>query len=176
MPAKANTLVFSFDVAQVERIQVGGVNVAPESQPYFLITMVKAKQSGASNWRIPDLMNAEADRRKIEGLVNQIREAKTELTASGSSFFDDFGVGNEDGVQVNFFDGEWNPLLTLIIGVKQEGGYSFIRQSGSDRIYRTPGNLLESAGIDLTSKRPQLAVDYWLAGKAQMPAENSARK
>jgi len=152
----------SFEIERVEKIQFG--KASPDSNPPLpqLVTLVKAKQPDASDWRIPDLSNARADEEKIERLLKEIRRSKGRLVGGGPSRFSNFGLQNEEAFQISLFDGNWAPLLTWLLGTKKEGAGTFIREPGSNRVYHVDSNLLEAAGIqgDLAYEKP--TYDFWI--------------
>lgn len=158
----------SFEINRVERIQLGKKgSPALDSQFHHLITLVKAKRTDYSDWRIPDLSNAPADEQKIERLLKEITRSKGKLVGRGPSLFSNFGLRNEEAFQISLFDANWTPILSLLIGVKKEGTETLVREPGSDRVYRIDSNLLEAMGIqgDLAHEKP--SYDFWIKGEGQ---------
>ena len=152
----------SFEIERVERIQLGKASPASSPQSPQLVTLVKAKQPDASNWRIPDLSNARADERKIERLLKELRLSKGELVGRDPSLFPNFGLRNEEAFQLSLFDGNWTPLFTLLIGAKKEGAQTFVREPGSNGVYRVKGDLLEAMGVQGDPTRENVGQDFWV--------------
>ena len=167
-------LPLSFELEQVEKIQLGKGSPASDSDLPHLVTFVKAKRSDDSDWRIPDLSNAQADEKKIERLLKEMHRSKQKLVGQDPSLFSNFGLGNGEAFQVNLFDGNWTPLLSLLVGVKKEKAQTFIRQPGSNQIYRVDGDLLEAIGIEGDPVREKPNLDFWI--KAQEEPTSSTFK
>ena len=158
----------SFEIERVEKIQLGKASPGSNPQSPHLVTLVKAKQPDASDWRIPDLSNARADERKIERLLKEIRSSKGKLVGRDPSLFPNFGLRNEEALQLSLFDGNWTPLFTLLIGVKKEGAQTFVREPGSNRVYRVNGDLLEAMGVQGEPARENAGQDFWIKGEKEL--------
>ena len=160
-PSDPSTLRLSFDVNQIEKIQIGKGGPADDPAAHLLVTLVKAKRTGEQDWKIPDLSNASVDHEKVNHLLKQIRYAKGRLVTKNRLAYSEFGLSHQDTFRVSLFNGKWKPILILLIGSKTDLGLSFIRRGGSKAIYQVEGDLLSSIGIADKTRRP--SADYWLA-------------
>lgn len=154
----------SFDIERVERIQFGKASPSSDASSSF-ITLVKTKQLHVSDWRIPDLSNARVDGRKVERLLQDLRASKGKLVGRDPVLFSNFGLRNDEAFQISLFDGNWTPLLALLIGAKKEGIQTFIREPGSNQVYRVNVDLLEAMGIKEAHPYEAPSHEFWVAPK-----------
>ena len=157
-----SSLRFSFEVNEVEKIQIGRGSSVNNPTAHLLLTLVKATRMHEQDWKIPDLGNASADRTKINRLLEQIHHIQGQLVVNDESAFSDFGITNEAAFRVSLFSQNWKPILTLLIGNKRNGLHSFIREMGSLSVYQVDGDLLSFIGIKDEADNQRPIIDFWL--------------
>jgi len=130
-------LNFSFDLAQVARIQIAR---GSEKRVELMQT--------DGQWRIPDVWNARGDEAKIENFLKEIHHAKGELRASDPSLFEDFGIADSQALHISLFDYQGAEQAHLLLGTeKPDDGFSFVRVEGSNHVYLAQAELWGMLGI-----------------------------
>lgn len=160
-------LDFSFDPEQAAKIELAKGEGGPA------VTLVK--QDGG--WRVSNLLNARADKIKIEQLLKTVREAKGELRGKEPSLFQDFGITDAGAYRLAILDAGDKPLLILLIGTKKPAYESiFLRRKGSDSVYLSNADLFGQMGLWGDPAAESLNADYWVVAedKAEKPADPNA--
>jgi hypothetical protein len=98
-------------------------------------------------WTIPTLYNVPADEEKVSKFLETIEGLHGELRSQSSEVLGDYSLDEASALHFVLFeekDGE--PLVHLLMG-KGRWKEGFVREEGSDAVYRVPANLREMAGI-----------------------------
>jgi hypothetical protein len=157
-------LDLSFDAGTVGKIQISKSVPASNAQAENAITIIRNKPPEPDGWKIPDFMNARADKEKIERFLKEIHDAKGELRAKDKSLHKDFGIDGESAFRVTLFDNEWRQILGMLIGTKRAGsGNLFVRMDGSDAVYMTDAQLLTEMGIYGDPEKEKPKKEHWAA-------------
>jgi hypothetical protein len=145
-------LEISFDETQIARISLQKGSETP----------FELKKEG-SNWLIGD-WRARADKEKVETLISKIKEAKGELRAKGKDVFPDFGIQDEEGIHVRFYENGGKEIAAIVIGTANAGADKvFIRNLNSETVYLADVNLLGAIGVFGNAASNPVQKEYWVA-------------
>ena len=119
------------------------------------------------NWKVESFFNARAKADKIDRFMETLNEASGELRSKDSELFSDFGIGENEGYRVNFFDSAGGELTSLYLGTKRPDGRTiFVREADSEAVYLTDANLYNRMGIYSEIKEDTIPKqDFWTLNK-----------
>ena len=127
----------------------------------YLSTFIDSPTAQTS-WKIPDLGNALANEKKVNRFLAKVTEVAAEIREGRASKAEHFDF-EQGRFHIALYDGEWHPLLTLLIGNRRdEQGALFVREEGFPTTYVTNTDLLEEIDIHDPSGREELKIDSWL--------------
>lgn len=153
-------LDLSFDVQKVSGIVIHRKQTQEGGAVEIRIEITRSD----SDWTIPTLWGARADKTKVENFLKLISQAKGEVRAGGKDLFSDFEITDEQGFHIELLDDSGKKLLGLVIGTKKPNYQSlFIREQDSETVYLSDADIFGQMGLygDVSKETPK--SDYWMS-------------
>lgn len=102
-----------------------------------------------------------ADATPLKQLYDDLLSLKGDAVADSPDVLEEFGLRNEEALHIEIVGRMDNELAHLLVGKKpDEGGGSFVRRSGEDKVYRVDRDVRGLLG--LFDKDDELAPRRWL--------------
>ncbi|MSR78061.1 MAG: DUF4340 domain-containing protein [Candidatus Omnitrophica bacterium] len=147
------SLDLAFDDAKIAGVSI----IKPQGKDEQYADVVKIGEA----WKVKSILNARADKSKIEEFLKELKAAKGELRAKDKTLLKDFGIADDQAYQVTLKGADQKILLDLRIATKKAGRSIFIRRTGSDAIFMTPADVFGKMGVYGDPATEQINNSFW---------------
>jgi hypothetical protein len=115
-----------------------------------------------SGWRLKNLANAPVFEEWVNQIVRSLLEARGEVRGRSADLFDDFRIGDDEGVHLEMAGWDGTQVLHLIVGKPtSDWRGSFVRKEGEETVYLVRANLRSILRLRGSVEEPEVEPSAW---------------
>lgn len=157
---------------KIEEEEYLPLNISLEAEKVYKIVIRKPKSKTLilkrkdKDWIVFLDWQTQANKKKIERLIKEISLLKGELRSRSKEVFPDYGISDEEAIQLSFFDKEEKKIEEILVGIKKLAwNKCFVRKRDSSSVYLVEKNIFGLLGIYGSPQESELKIDNWVERK-----------
>jgi len=154
---------------EIEDSEYKNLEISFDPSSIYAIEIKKAQDRTAfrlekkgDEWAVPSQWNIKAKKKKVEGLLSELRSLQGELRSSSKELLSDYGISENESFSISLLDKALTPQQKLVLGIKRPSSEgSFLRKATSNNVYLVNKDIFAIIGIYGEPKESTINANDW---------------